>query len=279
MSRFDLAAYLRRIGRSEIAPTAEGLFGLQGAQMRSIPFENIDPLTGREPDIRPAAVQRKLVEDRRGGYCFELNTLLGAAMAEIGFPVRRLLARVRMGAARGGARSHLALRTEIDGTRYLVDAGFGGPAPLAPLLFDHDGAQAAPNGTFRLIDDPETGERVVQRETKDGWFSLYGFDEAFVGDPDLAAANHLCAFWPMSPFSSHLLLNAYRGDARIGIFDRSMTVHSQSGEERRELTSFTEFADLLTDDLGIRVDRDVLYAIWPRIPPRPSEPPGTTATA
>lgn len=101
---FDLAAYLARLGLAAPAATAAGLAGLQQAQLRAIAFENLDPLLGRLPDLAPDALMRKLVAGRRGGYCFELNGLFGAA-----------LARVRNGAPEGGARTHLAWIVTIEG--------------------------------------------------------------------------------------------------------------------------------------------------------------------
>jgi len=102
MTTFDITAYLERIGQSSIPPTPDGLATLQAAQLRAIPFENVDVLVGRTPDLEPQAIFRKAVLHRRGGYCFELNLLLENALLALGFPVQRSLARVRMGASSGG---------------------------------------------------------------------------------------------------------------------------------------------------------------------------------
>lgn len=265
MTTFDISAYLERIGQASIPLTLEGLATLQAAQLRTIPFENIDPLVGRTPDLEPQAIFRKAVLRGRGGYCFELNTLLSGALVSLGFPVRRSLARVRMGATSGGPRGHLALQTEIDGRRYLVDAGFGGPGPLAPLAIDMADEQAATNGRYRITDDPVSGEKVVERRTDDGWFSLYGFDDAHVGDMDLEGANHLCATWSKFPFASHLMLNGYSGNDRIGIFDQTLTVETSSGVERREFAGFPDFAGTLVKRLALSLDDEILQFVWERI--------------
>ena len=96
---FDLATYLARIGLSDCAPTPTGLAALQRAQMETVAFENIDPFTGIVPELALDAVWTKLVLSARGGYCFELNALLGEALQAIGFDARPVLGR-RISSAR-----------------------------------------------------------------------------------------------------------------------------------------------------------------------------------
>src|SRR5437879_2803488 len=95
---FDLDAYLRRL--SYAGPRARSLAALGAivaAHAAAIPYENIDVLLGRGVRLDIAAVQRKLVHDRRGGYCFEQNTLLEAALRSLGFAITSLVGRVVRG--------------------------------------------------------------------------------------------------------------------------------------------------------------------------------------
>jgi N-hydroxyarylamine O-acetyltransferase len=265
MTAFDMSAYLERIGQASVPVTRDGLAELQGAQIRAIPFENIDVLVGRTPTLDLDGLFRKTVVQGRGGYCFELNSLLHQAMLSLGFQVRRSLARVRMGAPAGGARGHLALPTEIDGRRYLVDAGFGGPGPLAPLDIDTTDEQIVPNGTYRITDDPDSGEKVVERRTEAGWFPIYGFDDAHVSDADIKAGNYLSANWNALPFVHHLMLGGYSGDERIGVFDRSVTIETPTATQRREFADFLDFSDILVGRLGLKLEHETLQYLWERI--------------
>lgn len=265
MTAFDMSAYLTRIGLAGVPVSRDGLVELQGAQIRAIPFENIDVLVGRTPALDPDGLFRKTVLQDRGGYCFELNSLLHQAMVSLGFHVRRSLARVRMGAAAGNARGHLALTTEFDGHRYLVDAGFGGPGPLAPLAIDTTEEQVVPNGTYRITDDSETGEKVVERRTETGWFPIYGFDDAHVGDADIKAANYLSANWTEFPFVRHLMLSGYNDAERIGVLDRSVTIETPTTTQRREFADFLDFTDILVGRLRLNLDHETLQYLWERI--------------
>src|SRR3981081_2498478 len=102
---FDLDAYLARIGLSGRPSLAE----MHRAHATSIPFENLDPRRGVPVSLELEDLQRKLVRERRGGYCLEHNLLLKAALEWLGAEVELLLARVRMGAEPGAVRprSHL----------------------------------------------------------------------------------------------------------------------------------------------------------------------------
>ncbi|WEK47155.1 MAG: arylamine N-acetyltransferase [Candidatus Andeanibacterium colombiense] len=261
---FDLGAYLARIGLDRIRPGIAGLAAMQQAQLRAVTFENFDPLLGRVPLLGVENIFAKVVERGRGGYCFELNSLFKAALEAAGFAPRRMLARVRMRGGEQAPRSHLILRVEADGQESLADAGFGGPGSLVPLDLAVREPQQAPNGTYRFIDTPASGEVVLERLDGGEWLQLYGFDTAYVTDGEVAAAHHLCATWSDAPFSSHLLLNAYRGDTRYGLFDRMLTVERTDGSETCEIAGFEEFAELI-GRVGPKLDIDDLVAAWERL--------------
>jgi N-hydroxyarylamine O-acetyltransferase len=262
---FDFGAYLARVGLTGVRADETGLRTLQEAQIRAIPFENFDPLLGKVPALGLAELFAKCVPGRRGGYCFELNTLFDAALTAAGFTTRRMLCRVRL---RGGAdspRSHLVLRVDLPEGAFLADAGFGGPGSVGPLRLVHDVEQHVPNGTFRLVEDAATGETVFERREGEGWQQLYAFDGAHVTDGDVAAANYVSATWERAPFGSHVFLGSYAGEVRYGLFDRSFTVIGPAEQEQRELTDFEDFHAVVTGKMGIGLDRASLERAWEKI--------------
>ncbi len=93
----DLDAYVARIGYAGArTPTLETLRAISCAHVSRIPFENVDVLLGRPILLELEAIEAKLVHARRGGYCFEQNSLLLAVLEALGFSVRPLSARVRV---------------------------------------------------------------------------------------------------------------------------------------------------------------------------------------
>ena len=132
---FDLGSYLDRIGLGE-APT--NLAAVHRAHATTIVFENFDPSTGRPVVLEADRLADKMVARGRGGYCFEHNLLLKAALEEMGIgPVDLMLARVRIGGT-GDDRplDHLLLRVTEDGRPWLADVGFGGGGLLDPVPFE-----------------------------------------------------------------------------------------------------------------------------------------------
>ncbi|MFZ2099000.1 MAG: arylamine N-acetyltransferase [Oricola sp.] len=261
----DTDRYLRRIGIDRPRPTAEGLAALQSAQMRAITFENIDPLLGAVPDVSLAGIFAKLVDTGRGGYCFELNTLFGAALSAFGFETTRIMARVRNGAPQGGPRSHLAWIVTIDGEEWLADTGFGGSGTSVPLRLSSRDAQAAPTGRYRFAQDDASGELVLERETPEGWFSLFGFDRVPVRDADIETANFVTARWEKAPFPANLMLSRHREDGRISLLNTALRIEAGDGVTKSVIGSLPELHDRLADDFALPVDRSMAGAIWDRL--------------
>src|SRR5690606_7025466 len=133
----DLDAYCARIGYDgPREPTLATLRALHALHPAAIAFEALDVMLGRGIDLAPAAVEAKLVHQRRGGYCFEQNGLFQRVLAAMGFEVEALLARVlwRTPAdAPPRPRTHMALRVMVEGEPWLADVGFGGCVMTAPL--------------------------------------------------------------------------------------------------------------------------------------------------
>jgi N-hydroxyarylamine O-acetyltransferase len=143
-----------------------------------IPFENLDPHRGIPVSLAEEDLERKLVRERRGGYCFEQNLLLASALEHLGLEVEPMLARVRAGAPPGTVRprSHLVLRvTDGDGRVWHADVGFGSGTLLDPIPFGPDRAAAHEQSgwSFRVV---EEGPELVLQTLSDGtWSDGYAF--------------------------------------------------------------------------------------------------------
>ncbi|MCK5749850.1 MAG: arylamine N-acetyltransferase, partial [Oricola sp.] len=220
----DFDRYYRRLGIDRPSSDIAGLRRLQSAQMDAVTFENIDPLLGIVPDVSLEGIFDKIVGRGRGGYCFELNTLFGTALKDAGFEARRIMARVRNGAPQGANRSHLAWIVTVGGEEWLADTGFGGSGTSIPLPLASREVQQAPTGRYRFTEDAAAGELVLERETPDGWYSLFGFDRVPVRDADIEAANFVTARWEKAPFPSNLMLSRHTGEGRISMLNTALRI-------------------------------------------------------
>jgi N-hydroxyarylamine O-acetyltransferase len=192
---FELDAYLERIGLSGRPSIAE----IHRAHVTSIPFENLDPFRGRAVSLEVDDLQRKLVTDRRGGYCFEHNLLLKAALEALGAEVEPILARV---GDRGTERSrtHLLLRVHLGGEVWHADVGFGRGTLLEPIPFGPGEELVQEGWRFRVIAD---GPELILRTVTDGeWVDGYTFVPEPVPLIDIETSNWYTATHPRSPFVS-----------------------------------------------------------------------------
>lgn len=197
----DLDAYLERIGyRGGLSPSLETLSALHLAHAVSIPFENLDVLLKRPIALDLASVERKLVHNRRGGYCFEQNTLFAAVLARLGFRAQPLAARVRFGAEPGSPRprSHMLLKVELDGAAWVADVGFGSPGLLAPVRMAPEAPSEQFGCTYRVAQDGEFW--VVQLLADAGWTDLYAFTLEPQYPIDFEVANYFISTHPRSLF-------------------------------------------------------------------------------
>jgi len=208
---FDLDAYLERIGLNGRPSIAQ----LHRAHLTSIPFENLDPHQGLPVSLEVEDLQRKLVTERRGGYCFEQNLLLKAALEALGAEVDMFLARTRLGAKPGVVRprSHLVLRVSENGASWHADVGFGARGILEPIPFGRGPTQEQSGWSFRVVED--SSELVLQKLAEDEWADVYGFLPQPVPLIDVETSNWWTSTHPRSLFVTGLIVGV-RGDDGTG---------------------------------------------------------------
>jgi N-hydroxyarylamine O-acetyltransferase len=211
----DFQAYLRRIGLGESGSPAWN--EIHRAHVTSIPFENLDSHRGTPVSLEQEDLERKLVAERRGGYCFEHNLLLASALEHLGLRIEPMLARVRLGGAPPEARptGHLVLRvTDAEGMSWHADVGFGLGTLLDPIPFgaDPDRAHEQSGWSFRVIEDG--AELVLQTSGPDGWSDVYGFLPRPVPRVDIEVSNWWICTNPRSPFVFGLIAAINHPDGR-----------------------------------------------------------------
>ncbi|MGK5697888.1 arylamine N-acetyltransferase family protein [Streptomyces sp. URMC 128] len=266
---FDLDVYLRRIGwEGERRADAATLRGVHLAHMRAIPFENLDALRGMAPSLDPADLMAKLVHSRRGGYCYEHNTLFACALEALGFRVTLLAARVVVGAdsIASRPRTHMALLAEVPGEPrpYLADVGFGAIGALlepVPLVADVEFAGAGRR--HRLVHAPHDGPLemwLLQAHDpgKGDWSSQYAFTLEPFEKPDYDVINWHIATNPRSPFSQRLYVQHLSAARHLLLDGRLLTRTGSDGTvTEREVTREPEVRRLLEKEFGITAPEEM----------------------
>ncbi|MEV8595083.1 arylamine N-acetyltransferase [Streptomyces sp. NPDC052012] len=260
---FDLDAYLKRIGwEGERRADLATLRGVQTAHAWAIPFENLDPVRGVAPSLDLADLTAKLVHSRRGGYCYEHNTLFAAALETLGFRVTRLAARVVVGADRieSRPRTHMALLVDVPGDDrpHLADVGFGAIGALLEPVSLVTGTEFHDMGRrHRLVQAPHTGPLELwvleaYGACAGGWEAQYAFTVEPFEPADFEVINWHIATNPRSPFSHRVYVQSLTPDRHLLIDGTRLTETRADGTvTRREVTDGARIRRLLSEDFGV----------------------------
>jgi N-hydroxyarylamine O-acetyltransferase len=252
--RLDLDAYLARTGYTGgLDPTAGTLRGLHRAHIDAIPFENLDVALGREVRLDLDSVQRKLVTERRGGYCYEQNTLFAAVLERLGFAVTALGARVRTAGPVLRPVTHALLRVAVDGAEWLADTGFGGPGLLEPVEL-RAGPPTWQGGWAYQVAEEAGGVRVLRSLGAQGWSDLYAFTPNPLYPVDLVVLNHYTSTHPLSRFTGQLVTQRVTPRARYSLVRDELTVTragAADGAQERRPVRAGELAEVLEGVFGL----------------------------
>ena len=262
--------YLERLGWRGPAlsgDTARGddaraiLLALIGHHTATIPFENIDSFLHRPVDVSPDAVVEKLVHQRRGGYCFEQNTLFQMVLEALGYRVDALLARVLWVNPDPTTqnRTHMALKVTLDDatTPVIVDVGFGGNVLTGVLDLISDVEQATPNGPFKLVARDDGWLQMVKLGGEWRPTYLFTLEQQYPTDFDLA--NWWVSTSPQSHFREMLAAARALPGKRVVLRNRQLSIHHVDGNSTVEDLSPSAVVESLSTQFGINfADRKAL---------------------
>jgi N-hydroxyarylamine O-acetyltransferase len=254
----DLSAYFARIGYGGPATATPAVLNdLQRLHTAAIPFESLDVFLGRQVDISPAAVDQKLIADRRGGYCYEQNGLFRRVLLTLGFEVTTLIGRVLWNMpvdAPLRPRTHMALKVRVRGDDWLADVGFGGSTLTAPLLWNSDISQKTPHALYRISRSP--GEITLEQQADDEWRSVYRLGADPQIPADLEPPNWFSSTHPSSQFKANLVCALSPPGRRINLLNNRLTIRPVAGEIERRSLDAEGMERCLIEDFGLPVEAD-----------------------
>ena len=261
--------YLHRIGfDGPVQPDLPTLTGVLQAHVCTVPFENLDVQLGRPLTTSVENAYAKIVENRRGGWCYEQNGLLGWMLADIGFDVTRVAAAV-MRQDRGDIASanHLCLLVGMPGDAepYLVDAGFGGSLFEPIRLNAGEYLQPPYRLGLQMLDD---GYWRFWEDNGEGAFS-FDFLAETGDESELSGRCEFLQTDPSSGFVQNLVAQRRTPHSHKTLRGRVLTVVGGKAGEPRILQSDEELVEVLADDFDLHVPEVV--DLWPRVLARHEE--------
>jgi N-hydroxyarylamine O-acetyltransferase len=254
LSQADLSAYFERIGfTGEARPDRQTLEALVAGHTGTIPFENLNPFLGLPVLLTPEALMRKLVRQRRGGYCYEQNGLFSQVLEAIGFDFTPLAARVQWNQLTDGVtpRTHKLLLVHLPEGELLADVGFGGAVCTGVLDLVADIPQSTPHERFRLVQ--ADGHWQQQIEIQGEWRPTYRFDLTPQHDVDDELGNWWTSANPTSHFTFTLIAARSPVGRRHALRNFDYSVHVLGGESEKRRLRPEEVCEVLGSDFGIEI--------------------------
>lgn len=246
-------AYLKRINyKGLLTLSAETLRALQVAHLLSVPFENLSIHAGEPIVLEDEALFKKIVERRRGGFCYEANGLFAALLRALGFQVSMLSAEVANAEGRFSQPfDHMALMVTLD-ERWLVDVGFG-DSFLEPLRLEERGEQRQGRRAFQIV--PRDARYILmRRDDGDEWKPEYRFD---LRSYEYADYEEMCRYHQTSPeshFTKARICSLATRSGRVTLSEmRLIKTWEDGARQERMLRSEDEYARVLKEHFGVRM--------------------------
>ena len=267
-SLLNVSSYLDRIGYSgSTEPSAETLCALHRAHMYAVPFENLDIHLGRPIVCDDDRFLHKIVSERRGGFCYELNGAFAALLRALGFDVTLLSARVtRADASDGPEFDHLTLRVDLPQRAsnadllsgieqkphdsWLADVGFG-DSFIEPLRLE-PGLELPQFGrVYRLLEDDGDLHMEVMADGK--WKREYTFTLQPRRLLDFAARCHYHQTSPDSHFTRQRICSRATPNGRISLSDLKLIETRDGQRDEHQLAGEEKWRSTLQELFGIEL--------------------------
>lgn len=254
----QVKAYLKRLGLSwPMTPDLDTLNTLIYAHQCHVPFENIDTRLLQCPiSLSSQDLYRKIVEERHGGFCFELNGLFLLLLRSIGYDAYACMCRVTAGFNTLRALTHRASVVRLNGKQYLCDVGLGGPmAPFAVELSPR--LQTERGETYRIADTGDGWKLLLRRESETIESPVIIFAQVPFLSEDFTPLMNALLERPDNLFSNHLIINLRTPDGYKNF--RDDTLIWRTGQEKKEIRyAPKDIPDMIRSIFGLNYDPDLL---------------------
>lgn len=220
--------YLARIGyQGTVSPCLDTLKNLQIAHLTHVPYENLDILNGVALSLEPLALYNKIVLQRRGGFCFELQGLYAAVLNQLGFQTEQFAGRIMENSPGIPLRSHRILVVQLGPEHYLCEVGASGEKPRIPLLLRPHFIQTDGVCCYRFETDPFYGWVLQQLLPGGKWRSVYSFTQEPQSDMDYLIPCFYCEAHPNSPFQNQMKISILTAEGNFAVWGNDLICYQK----------------------------------------------------
>ncbi len=250
--KIDVSSYLNRIGKKQEEPSLDYLKQLQKAHLFAIPFENLDIHYGSKIILDYQKIFEKIVIQKRGGFCHELNGLFYHLLYHLGFRCYIISAKFWQEDKNqfGKPFDHMAIVVDIDNQNWLVDVGFG-DGPISPIAIKTGNIQMDYTRYWKIETDPDENYILKVSNNATNFFTRILFTTE---EKQLIQFMETCEFQQTSiesPFTKKKVITILTPTGRVTLSDRKLKISKLAEIEEQEILNEDEFLSKLQHHFGI----------------------------
>jgi N-hydroxyarylamine O-acetyltransferase len=247
----NLDRYLERINyHGSRSPTLATLKALQLAYVYNVPFENLDIHLARPIELSVENIYQKIVEQQRGGFCYESNTLFHALLELMGFEVKYAAATMLLDASLNFEFNHMVLLVDLD-EKYLVDVG-NGQSCLQPMQIDANEIVHYEDVAYRVREYKDRFALYFKAEDAE-WSPRFSFTTVSRQLQEYENMCHITQTSLESHFTQKRVVTLAKPDGRITLADRDLEIRDSGKLEKRLLQSNQEYREALQTYFNIHL--------------------------
>lgn len=246
-----LDGYLQAMGLRRDTADLAFLNEIAQSHVSRFPFSSVGPMLGDELPLDLESLYRRIVLERRGGYCFEQNGMMYELLEELGYAVTLFLGRVIYNEDIHPGLTHRITRVQMGDSQYIVDVGFGplGPSQAVPMsgeISRQDFRQ------FRVL-QRRPGEFHMQTLKDGDFYSLYKFELNKYGQADCEVGHFYSHKHPKASFVNHLVVSRILEQEVRSLRDLELRILTEKTELKTRIESADQLATVLCEQFNIEV--------------------------
>lgn len=247
--------YLEVIGSGHSLPVQGSLalvFELNRRHIDQFSFSSVGVLLQYSLPLDVPSLLKKIVVEKKGGYCFEHNRLFHAVLETLNYKVSAVLARVLYNKGVDcpqSPRTHRLIILELEGQRYVVDVGFGANGPKTPVLLSEQPTKGPYGDEYRVTQNP-LGDYLLQVKKNGEFFTLYSFDLHRYNEADFEMSHFYSHRHPSAGFVNNLVVaRIHEGEVRSLKNESYMKIYPD-GDRSEVITSAERLREILDQEFG-----------------------------
>ena len=242
--------YLKVLHINTNIKTIDDITNLMKAHVSNFAFSSIKVLLKDEISLELNDIYEKVVEQKRGAYCFEHNKLFFEVLKTLNFDVEFYLARVVNNSEKEVPQTHRFTLLKFEGERYLIDVGIGFYTPCIPIKFGKEVTYSHLGISYK-IQESKDNVFVLQRIKNDKIFNVTKFDLNPCFEADFEMGHFYSHKHPTAVFVNNLVISLITQNEIRSLKNGDYFKIYENSQEQINIKSLKHFQDILKEDFNL----------------------------